>query len=152
MMLKPCLSIMSTKVNPTQIFCLVSDLFYYFPFCCPQTTKTASSLHNCLVWDPDPFDSCPSARPKVCVALEYQWTSTNRELQNPQPWSFNPALFSFTVMKMDFFPSQHTEALGWQGAQCKLWWCDQTCHVNKTRGRWARATQSENRVDYSLVQ
>ena len=96
------------------------------------------------------LDSSSPPRPQVCVTLKYQRTSTHRELQDPQP--FNPALFSFTVMEMDFFPSQHTEAAGWHGAQCKLWWCDQTCHVNKTRGRWVRAARSEERVGEDRLQ
>lgn len=144
-MLPPPLTVI-LKMNPTKTFCLMSGLFCLFLLTVSKRLKLPALLKTVWSGSQTP-DSSPLTRPEVCVALKYQWTSTNRGLQNLQPQPFNPALFSFTVMKMDFFPSQHTEAPGWHGAQCKLWWCERTCHVNKTRGRWVRAAQSENRVD-----
>lgn len=75
---------------------------------------TEGAFSPLSVWSEDytPDPSTPT-RSKVCVALRHQWTSTNSGgCRISELLLFNPELFSFTVMDVDFsfFTSQHAEA------------------------------------------
>lgn len=139
------------KLNPSPIFCRMSVLLCpsLFYLAISQQLKLPTLLKT--VWSvSQTFWLVPTGEASgLCCSQISLYVNKPRAAESTNLTLRPPALFSFTVMKIDSFfcVSTHTEALGWHGAQCKLWWCDRTSHVNKIRGRWVRATQPEKIVD-----